>query len=205
MKRVKIIHVFRNPTDLELGMLYFLLGINMAYATDAVVSLSYYFLVGLTVLLLLVVGVFRLIIFVLAVLSEQIRMSSARWIQIVLIGAAIAIILGTNFDLALRVRLSEQALYKKVQRIQMLPPEAQNRMANSISSGPIGLFNARLYAVDASTGIIWFHTADGRDAFPPPHSLFGGIVYCEEGTPPKRGESTYQHLYGPWWRWLQDF
>lgn len=203
IKHFKILELLRNPTDLELGILYFLLGINTAYATDAVVSVSYGFLLNLTVLVLLVVGVFRLTIFALAVLSEQIRMSSARWIQVVLIGIAIAIILGTNLDLALRVRLSERALYKEVQWIQAMSPDSQNRRID-MHPLPIGLFNARLYAVDASTGTIWFHTTDGVDPFPPPFSIMGGIVYCEQGPPPKRGDSTYQHLYGPWWRWLQD-
>ncbi len=205
MKHFKIVELLRNPTDLELGILYFLLGINTAYATDTVISVSYDFLLYLTILVFLVLGVFRLIIFVLVLLSKQIRMSFARWIQLVLIGAAITIILGTNLDLALRVRLSERALHKEVQMLLSAAPDSRERMVNSNLTYRIGLFRAELEDVDVESGTVWFSTMDGEDPFPPPYSLYGGIVYCEreQGPPPKFAEEAYQHLYGPWWRWLQ--
>ena len=32
-----------------------------------------------------------------------------------------------------------------------------------------------------------------------------GIVFWKEGIPPKIGEDSYWHLYGPWWRWRRSW
>jgi hypothetical protein len=52
--------------------------------------------------------------------------------------------------------------------------------------------------------VVWLQTVQGRGLVEPPFSLEAGIVYCEHGPPPDTGESHYEHLFGPWWRWLED-
>jgi hypothetical protein len=67
-----------------------------------------------------------------------------------------------------------------------------------------GFFNVELYRVDSENQIFWFETGYGSNPFSSISSIFGGIVYCEQGEPLELGEATYEHLYGPWWKWLQD-
>jgi hypothetical protein len=32
-----------------------------------------------------------------------------------------------------------------------------------------------------------------------------GVVYSPDGIPPRRGEDSFVHLYGPWWHWYQSW
>ena len=32
-----------------------------------------------------------------------------------------------------------------------------------------------------------------------------GIVYSPDGRPQRRGEDSFDHLYGPWWHWYQSW
>jgi hypothetical protein len=32
-----------------------------------------------------------------------------------------------------------------------------------------------------------------------------GIVYSPDGPPPRRGEDSFTHLFGPWWHWYQSW
>lgn len=202
-KPTKLKKLFRTPTDLELAILYLLLGIYVAVATDAVLPFPWetFTLYSLPLAVLLIV--FRIINFVYALFANTVTGLWRRWTQLGLIALAMILIFGTNLDLRLRLWLSERSLYEDVKRIQLLSAEGQRRMYNV---GPLtrGFFNVWLSNVDAASGTIWFRTADGVDLFGPP-CLMGGIVYSKQGLPPERGESTYQHLYGPWWRWLQDY
>ncbi len=192
----------RALTDLELAILYLLLGIYIGVATDAVVSFIWVEFVVFSLLAVGLLGVLRIITFAFALRAKSIKQFWARWAQLGLIALVLILIFGTNLDLTLRVWLSENALYKKVQQIQRLSVDKQKQMHQQYSL-PTGFFEVGVHEVDPQSKTIWFHTADGQDPFGP-FSLIGGIVYCEQDRPPERGETTYQHLYGSWWRWIQD-
>ncbi len=32
-----------------------------------------------------------------------------------------------------------------------------------------------------------------------------GLVYCQAGQPPRIGEDSYRHLWGPWWHWRRSW
>jgi len=32
-----------------------------------------------------------------------------------------------------------------------------------------------------------------------------GVVFSPDGPPPRRGEDSFSHLFGPWWHWYQSF
>jgi hypothetical protein len=32
-----------------------------------------------------------------------------------------------------------------------------------------------------------------------------GVVFSPDGPPPRRGEDSFRHLYGPWWHWYQSW
>jgi len=191
------------PTVIELLISFFLLGIIVAIATDAVVSLSYIKLVYFSILIIATVVIVRVGLFILTIRVKPKSKYYFRWVSLGFATVIMVIITTTNLDLSLRVWLSRKSLEKEVQFVQSLSPNDQKRVLR-LEPKSVALFNLRLYEVDNETGTIWFQTAYGRDVFPPPYSLLGGIVYKKQGEPPERGETTYQHLYGPWWRWLQD-
>jgi hypothetical protein len=201
----KITQVIKNwlyaPSFLELSILYFLLGFYIAVATDVVVSSIWFNVVLVSLSATVVFYTFRVITFAI-VLSKKALDFWSRWIHLMFIAIMLILIFKTNVAIILRLRLSESALSKKVQFIQSLPLEQQDNWLN-VGSLAVGFFNIRLEKVDNSNRTIWFHTADGEDPFGP-MSLIGGIVYCPKEYPPELGETTYQHLYGPWWSWVQD-
>ena len=191
------------PTDLELAVLYLLLGFYIAVATDAVISLVWFHPVVFSVLGVGLLIAIRVVTLYLGLLAKAVKKFWARWTQLGLIASALILIFVTNLDLSIRVWLSESALREEVQHIQSLPPRGLKAWLG-LPPKPVGLFNVQLHEVDVGSGTIWFHTTDGENLFAPPFSIWGGIVYCKQGQPPERGETTYQHLYGPWWRMLQD-
>ncbi len=202
-KNPKMYRFLAMPTDVEVGILYLILGINIALATNAVISLSYIVLVYFSLSAFILLSGFRIITFPFVLRAKKTGQFYRRWVEMLLASLAMIAIFWTNIDLAIRVKLSERALYKEVHWIQSLPTDARNRILKQ-GPRPIGLFNARLYDYDTPSETFWFYTGHGRDPFPPPFSILGGIVYCEQGQPAARGETTYEHLYGHWWRWLQD-
>ena len=192
------------PTQLELGILYFLLGIYITTATNAVIP--YYAWGAWVMASLLAVFLYmilRSISFVLLLLNKQAKRYWARWAQLAFIVALVFVIFETNLDLALRVKLSEYELNREVEGLHKISPERQERYRQNTSS-PCGLFNARVSRIDPETGCIWFRTGSGAPVGGSAQSVYGGLVYCKEGTPPQQGEANYEHLYGPWWLWLQD-
>jgi hypothetical protein len=192
------------PTQIELGILYFLLGIYVTTATDAVIP--YYAWAGWVMASTLAVFLYmflRGISFACLLLSKQAKRHWARWVQLAFIGALVFIIFGTNLDLALRVKLSEHELNQEVEALLRVSPENQGKFLYN-SPSPRGLFSARTRRIESEIGCIWFETGSGAPVGGSAQSVYGGIVYCEDGTPPEQGESTYEHLYGPWWLWLQD-
>ena len=192
---------FYIPSFLELSILYFLLGFYIAVATDVVVPMIWLDIVLISLCAVVMFYALRLITFV-TVLLKKVLSYWSRWIQLMFIAIMLVIIFKTNFAVILRLKLSETALKKQVQFVQSLTSEQQNNFIK-VKSFPAGFFNVRLEEFDSSSGTIWFHTADGEAIFGP-FSLMGGIVYCKKEQPPELGETTYQHLYGPWWSWVQD-
>jgi len=201
-KTCTISRCLQAPTDLELAILYLLLGIYIAVATDAVISFIWLKFVLFSLLAVVLLAVFRIVTFALGPSGKMVRQFRARWAQLGSIVLALVLIFGTNLDLTLRVWLSENALSEKVQRIQRLSVDKQKEMHQKYSLAT-GFFEVGVHEVDPQNKTIWFHTADGQDLFGPV-GLVGGIVYCAQGRPPERGETTYEHLYGAWWRWVQD-
>jgi len=192
------------PTQVELGILYFLLGVYVTTATNAVIP--YYawggWVMGSTLAVFLYM-ILRGIGFAWLLICPQIKRHWARWTQLAFISALVFVIFGTNLDLALRVRLSEQDLNRKIKGLQRLSPERQ-RQYRGYGPLPCGLFNAEVSKIDPETGCIWIETGSGAPVGGSAQSVYGGIVYCEKGAPPEQGEATYEYLYGSWWLWLQD-
>ena len=198
----RIAQWLRAPTDLELGVLYLLLGFYIAVATDAVTSFIWLNFVLFSLLGVILLAAFRIVLFVFVLQAKKAKGVWMRWAQFGAIALVMVLIFETNLDLCLRVWLSEGALNREVQGIERLPVDGQKRW---LKVAPLarGLFNVRLEEVDRESRTMWFHTVDGTDPFGR-DAVYGGIVYCEGAQPPERGESTYEHLYGPWWRWMQD-
>ena len=193
---------FRAPSDLELSILYILLGIYLSVATDAVVPACWiiFTLVSLSCIILYMLC--RLIIFFLAIRTGTLRKTWTRWGQLGFISLMATLLFLTNVGLIVRVKISENNLVDKAEHILSLPVENQIQF-QGLDRVQVGFFAIRIYKVDAVTRTVWFHTEDGEALFWVP-SLMGGIVYCEQGKPVKIGETSYQHLWGPWWRWAQD-
>jgi len=200
----KLLAWFLAPTQLELAMLYVFLGICVVTATNAVMPLWAWG--GAIGLLLLAIGVYLLlrgITFALVLLRGQLKPHRTQWLQLGLITATLCLIIFTNLDLALRVRLCERQLNREIQSLHRMSPEHQKEFRQQ-SSLPIGLFNVRVTRIDPETGTIWFETGTGIALSESVHSVYGGLVYCEADEPPEQPRATYTRLYGPWYLWLQD-
>jgi hypothetical protein len=112
------------------------------------------------------------------------------------------LLLWANLGLYVRLKMSEGSLLKKAESVLLIPTENQIQFNVSVPVH-VGFFAIKIYKVDTINRTVWFHTEDGEALFWVP-SLMGGIVYCKEGSPAEIGETSYQHLWGPWWRWAQD-
>lgn len=201
--RLSLRGVLAAPTYVELAILYVLLGVYVVVTTDAVVPFSWHGFVTGSFLIVCVAAVIRGVLLVRALLMRVAKSYWQRWAQFCGTVLVLTVLVGTDLGLTVRLALSEGDLLREVASLQTASTEARDRIAR-MPPGPVGHFNLRVYCIDNGGKTIWFHTVYGEEVFPPPFSLLGGIVYCEDGPPPVWGETTYSHLYGPWWRWVQD-
>ncbi|MEN8127380.1 MAG: hypothetical protein ABFR90_06200 [Planctomycetota bacterium] len=202
----KTIQIIRNwifiPSLCEISILFFFLGFYIVVATEVLIASIWFNTVFYSLLIIEGFYVFRGISFVFALKTKKIMSYKSRWLQLLFIGITLMIIFMTNIDVSLKLRFSERAMLDQVRYIQSLPSEVQDRRFN-MNASPVGFFNVRLERVDNSRGTVWFHTIDGH-ALLGPMGLYGGIAYSENGFPPEVHERACQHLYGPWWLWVQD-
>jgi len=188
------------PSFLELGLLYLWAGIYIVLGTDATLHQSlaepcslifevslFWVYFPIFILSLCVLRICFLLVFK---LKSQFIERKSIWIQLAVLGMFIFIMTETSLALKVRVRISEEELRKHIESINYSQPESL------LTSHSVGLFTVHNTFKDGK--VVWLQTV----LYGPP--CFGGLVYCESGVPPIRGESQYEHLYGPWWRWLQD-
>jgi hypothetical protein len=130
-----------------------------------------------------------------------------QWAAAMLV-ATVAVVAWSRADLVVRVALSDRDL---CERAELMIHMADRQRAGddnphvrcdtgghcfiSLASAA-GLFSTLNASVKGDT--VWFETVD----FGPPFTA--GLCYSPSGPPARYGESTYQHLTGPWWRWLCD-
>ncbi|MFC1462708.1 hypothetical protein ACFLQU_03795 [Verrucomicrobiota bacterium] len=199
--------VLASPSLIEIAALYALSGVYAVIATDAALHMGWTFFVIRTHILGVAWVVLRILSALLIRVSFRSRPSPSRWMLTSLPLVLITLIFTTNLDLALRLRFSQSAFEFEVDYIQALYAKGETRIVKNILAipdNPYGLFSARVLEVADNGAIVWFKTVTGGEPFPPPYCLSGGIVYSKNGQPPERSEMVYQHLYGPWWRWVQD-
>ncbi len=193
---------FKFPTDLELGGLYLLSGIYIVIATNSVVPIAWYKFVIFSLTIVGIIICLRIFTFIFLLLNKNLKEHISRWCQLAIIVICMILIFRTNLDLILRVWISEGELYREVKLTQSIYDNNKQDIFKPISK-PRGLFNIYIQEYDAKERTLWIHTVDGEEPFGS-FSVLGGIVYCEQEKPPERGEAYYEHLYGPWWKWIQD-
>lgn len=148
----------------------------------------------------------RLIILSQNKLFSHVNFYWSRWFVFLILALTVCV-LWTRLDLIVRVYLSDPALrdYAKSHlHLHKNPPSHVNESHLSLVDGCFmsdmawtpGLFT--VYYTSSEDGVVWLTTV----RYGPPFQ--GGLCYSESGPPPIRGESTYQHIYGPWYRWLCD-
>ncbi|MHC4187881.1 MAG: hypothetical protein ACYSRQ_06780, partial [Planctomycetota bacterium] len=81
-KNKKVVKWLRSPTDLELAVLYLLLGIYIAVATDVVISPSWFRFFFFSFILVVLLITFRIITFILALGTNAVKKVWARWSQL---------------------------------------------------------------------------------------------------------------------------
>ena len=190
------------PSNLELSILYILLGAYFSVATNAVIpaySVTFVMLSLCFISLIIFCRIFTLLIYL---KSKLLKKYWLKWAQLGFITFILVILFGTNIGLCVRLKLSESSMIKEVDNAFSIPKDIQKGL---YKAPPVtaGMFSIRVYKVESMNRTVWFHTEDGYALFWMP-SLMGGIVYCEQGQPSEIGETAYQHLWGPWWRWAQD-
>lgn len=191
------------PSRLELSFLYILLGIYMVVATDSVIPSCWIVFVIYSFVCVVLIMCFRLVtLLVLALVTGVPKKVWASWVQLGFIALIIILLFWTNLGLSVRLRISGRALVEQVDKVFSMHIDSQKQLFER-GPEPIGFFAIRTYRVEPHNRTVWFHTEDGEALFGVP-SLMGGIVYCEQGQPSEIGETVYQHLWGPWWRWAQD-
>lgn len=194
---------FHAPSYLELSFLYILLGVYSVIATDAVIPFGWITFTVVTLSCVILFMCFRFINFLILAFGTGIsRKTWMRWGQLSFIALIIVLLFCLNLGLYLRLKISEQSLLEEVDKVFSMHIDSQKLLFET-GPVPVGFFSIRIYKVNSLNRTIWFHTEDGEALFWVP-SLMGGIVYCEQEQPEEIGETSYQHLWGPWWRWAQD-
>lgn len=180
---------FPPPTTFEIALLYLGLGAYLLAASDASIATNLEpFVILFLLLAISLIGV-RVLFLVRKDCLAILRRGKARWLALGLGGMFILLGQTTNLGLILRLRFSESAI---CEYIDSLPNQNHYSSRHSL---PCGFFT--ILETDSDSGTVWLTTVHGQP-------FLAGIVYCPIGTPQQIGESEYQHLYGPWWRWLQD-
>ncbi len=198
-----LLKCFKDPSDLELAILYMLLGFYFVVATDSVIPFCWVTFTTVSLYIAIFIIFLRFILFIAVLKKGNVpRKAWVRWGQLGFITLIIILLFCTNLGICLRLIISKQAMLKEVDQAFSTQVDFQGRLFET-GPVPVDLFAIRIYKVDSVNRTVWFHTEDGNSAFWIP-SLMGGIVYCEQGRPAGIPETNYQHLWGPWWRWVQD-
>lgn len=194
---------FQAPSSFELSVLYILSGIYLVVATDSVIPFGWQTFTMYSMACVALIFCFRLVsLLVLALGSGIPKEVWSRWGQLGFIALIIILLFWTNLGLCVRLRISKHAMLKEVNHALSIRLDSQRQLFET-GPMPVGFFAIRIYQVDSVNRTVWFHTEDGAGAFWV-HSLMGGIAYSEQGQPAEIPETSYQHLWGPWWRWAQD-
>jgi hypothetical protein len=184
------------PSRFELTVLYFLLGAHVVLASDAAIPSGWVMFALISFYAVTLWFVIRL-----ALAAWQFRVAcprTMRWVESALILAVLVILHATPVGVAVRVYLSQEPLMEQVRL-------AQTREQDWHGSGiPCGLFTIQATTTHKDQQTVWIETVSGSRVLEDRPSLWGGILYCKQAQPPPFGEIRYQHLYGPWWVWLQD-
>ena len=194
---------FQSPSSFELSVLYVLLGIYLGLGTDSVVQFGWISFVIYSISCVAIFACFRLINFLIMLYRQNISKKDwIKWGQLGFISFVLLLLFYTNLGLCVRLLISRHAMLEEVEMAFSMNADSQKIL---FETGPVptGMFSVRIYRVDSENRTVWFHTEDGGALFWVP-SLMGGIVYCEKKRPAEIGETSYQHLWGPWWRWAQD-
>jgi hypothetical protein len=206
-KSPALLRALTSPTVLEIGILYGLLGVYVVIATDAAVHLGWLAPVVGSLAVMAVWGLLRIVMALFVWMAVRSKPLVSRWLIALVPIALVVLIFTTNIDLSLRLRLSESEFQSQVDLIQTQIAHGRTNTINNIPTfhdRSYGLFSARILEIADDGTVVWFKTVNGDEPFPPPYSIRGGIVYCEKEHPPARPEMVYEHLFGRWWRWLQD-
>jgi hypothetical protein len=186
------------PSRVELSVLYVLLGAHLVIGTDAAIPHEWLSFVLGSLLLLGALILLRISLLVICRIWPFAPSARWRWAEVVCIALGFAIIHTTSLGLILRVYASEHWLIRQVEEARA------SAMTEQRVRMPYGLFFVH-DVHKSSSGVVWLTTVSlGSPLFDSPSSIYAGLVYSQSDAPPPRGESHYQHLYGPWWRWLQD-
>ena len=200
-----------SPSCIELVIIYLTIGFFIPVTSNSVIhsGLRWYilFLFSLCCLYFLT----RIGLLLRAYYTDSIHKANINITNWVLFGInlfLLAIILGTDTTFKIRLKLSEKPLIDEIRFIERQIQKDGLSGADSfkkMGSHNAGLFMIRLDSISQDGKTIWFHTLDGNNLFPPPYCMIGGIVYKKDSEPPEnRGEDNYIHLWGPWWKWMQD-
>jgi hypothetical protein len=119
------------------------------------------------------------------------RFELAQWAFVPLAGLLGVILLMVDFDLDLRLRLSEAALLRSI-------AERSPIREVDIRDNP------------RRVGLFWFESIDGRDGciLMRSNDAFeeGGLIYCMNGRPPQWSpEYSFRHVRGPWWLYENNY
>lgn len=190
------------PSHAELSGLSLVLGGHLILGTDAAIPAGWFPFVVVSLLVVGSIVVLRIMALPFVLPSRQALI--LRWVQFVVIVGAIVLLYTTNLGLKTRVLMSENSLREYV---EWLSNAQQMRTTRSRSCGLFTIAAAYMdKAVIKMEGskVVWLQTVNGRRLWQPPYGLWAGVVYSEGREPPSTGESHYQHLFGPWWLWLED-
>jgi hypothetical protein len=184
------------PSRLELTVLYFLLGAHIVLASDAAIPSGWVMFAGISFHAVTLWFVIRLALA--AWHFRAARTRTKRWVESALILTVLVLLHATPIGVAVRVYLSQGPLMEQVRL-------AQDRQQDWHGSGmPCGLFTIQATTTHTDRQTVWLETVSGSLVLEARSSLWGGLLYCKQAQPPPFGEIRYQHLYGPWWVWLQD-
>lgn len=119
------------------------------------------------------------------------RVEVAQWAFVPLVGLLGVVLLMTDLDLDLRLRLSEAALLRCIAE-----RSPKNEVQYRDNACRVGLF--RFESIDDRDRCILMKSSD---AF-----LEGGLIYSTIGRPPEWSpEYSFRHVRGPWWLYENNY
>ena len=197
------LRLVRQPTSVEVGLLFLLAGITLAVASDATVPASWFFFLAGTQLFCILLFGLRAVLWTLSFkrLKRQ-RRSIPAWSVALAAPALMLVSTATDLDLMTRLWLCQNAIQRDAEWNLDLTPEQQNNLlqASSLETfGFYGLFTGTLFHIEPGRSV-WYKTSTGSWLVGT-GSIYGGIVYCRQGEPGRQFKTDQDHLFGPWWVW----